>query len=71
MLINQQVINNEREYFYLCLSRCQENFDAIFEQITTFYSIEPSEIESIRSFIFSDTRNQKVFDEYIYRLTHA
>lgn len=71
MLINQQVINKEREYFYLCLSRCQENFDAIFEQIITFYPIEPNEIEFIRSFIFSHTRNEKVFDEYIYRLIHA
>lgn len=71
MLINQQVINNEMDYFYLCLERCQENFDAIFEQITTFYSIESDEIESIRAFIFNDTRNRKVFDEYVYRLIHA
>src|SRR5690606_4476676 len=70
-LINEQVINNEREYFYLCLERCLENFEAIFNQITTFYPLDEDDIQSIKSFIFNHARNQKVFDEYVYRILNG
>ncbi len=66
--IDNNFINNEREYFYLCLERCKRGFDEFINQITGFYSIKESSILNLKSFLFSEERNTKVFDEYVYRL---
>jgi hypothetical protein len=66
--IDNSFINNERDYFYLCLERCEQGFDNLMNQIADFYTIDSDSITNLKSFLFNDERNTKVFDEYVYRL---
>lgn len=66
--IDDNFINNEREYFYLCLERSEEGFDAFMNQVAGFYTIDIESITKLKSFLFNEERNNNVFDEYVYRL---
>ncbi|MGF1555036.1 HipA family kinase [Paucihalobacter sp.] len=66
--IDTNFINNERDYFYLCLKRCQQDFDNFMNQVIGFYNIDSDLVASLQEFLFSRERNTKVFDEYVYRL---
>lgn len=66
--IDHNFINNEREYFYLCLERCEQNFDNFMNQVTGFYTLDSLSITRLKEFLFNEERNNKVFDEYVYRL---
>ena len=70
-LIDQQLIKNEKEYFYICLDKCEEHFNSIIDEITPYYPLSTENVTSLRDFIFDSTRNKKVFQEHVYRLTHA
>lgn len=66
--ISIDFINNEREYFYICIENCKQDFDAFINQICVFYDLDNTEIEKLRLFLFDEERNKKVFEEYVYRL---
>jgi hypothetical protein len=66
--IDDDFIKNEREYFYLCLERCEQGFDEFMKQLITVYGISDDSISSLKEFLFNKERNTKVFDEYVYRL---
>lgn len=70
-LIDQQLINREEEYFYICLEKCEKHFNSIIDEITPYYPISSENVGFVKSFIFDSVRNKKVFQEHIYRLTHA
>lgn len=66
--IDDNFINNEREYFYLCLERSEQGFDDFMNQVSGIYTIDADSVKSLKSFLFNEERNTKVFDEYVYRL---
>lgn len=66
--IDEAFINNEREYFYLCIERCEQNFDSFMNQVASFYSINSDLVASLKEFLFNEERNNEVFEEYVYRL---
>jgi hypothetical protein len=66
--IDDNFINNEREYFYLCLERSEQGFDAFMNQVAGYYTIDSVSVTRLKEFLFSEERNTKVFDEYVYRL---
>jgi hypothetical protein len=66
--IDKNFINKEREYFYLCIERCKQDFDDFMNQVVGFYAIDSFSIARLKEFLFSKERNNKVFDEYVYRL---
>lgn len=66
--IDNNFINNEREYFYLCIERCEQDFDNFMNQVAGYYTIDSVSVTRLKEFLFSEERNTKVFDEYVYRL---
>lgn len=66
--MDKSFVNNEREYFYLCIERCKQNFDAFIKEIRVYYSLDDNSFSSIKEFLFNKDRNNKVFEEYVYRL---
>nr|AOE09705.1 hypothetical protein [uncultured bacterium] len=66
--INDDFINNERDYFYLCLQRSEQGFDDFMNQVAGFFTIDDDYILNLKSFLFNEERNIKVFEEYVYRL---
>ncbi|RXG29895.1 HipA family kinase [Leeuwenhoekiella marinoflava] len=66
--IDDDFINNEKDYFYLCLEKCHKSFDDFMNQIVDFYTIDRDLITNLKSFLFNEERNSNVFDEYVYRL---
>ncbi|AFL79700.1 hypothetical protein Aeqsu_0173 [Aequorivita sublithincola DSM 14238] len=66
--VTNSFINNEREYFYLCIGRCEKDFDKFMSQIAGFYNIDLDSVIALKEFLFNKERNNKVFDEYVYRL---
>lgn len=66
--VTNNFINSEREYFYLCIERCQQNFDAFMNQVSRYYNINTASIQNLKDFLFNHERNNKVFNEYVDRL---
>lgn len=67
--INAEFIEREREYFYLCINKCYAIFDNLLNEITDVYNtLNIERIDALRSFLFHAERNEKVFNEYLYRL---
>ena len=66
--INIDFINKEKEYFYICIEKCKQDFDTFIVQICDFYDLDNAEIEKLKLFLFNEERNKKVFEEYVYRL---
>lgn len=67
--INTDFINNEKEYFYICIENCKNNFSDFIDQVTRFYDLDELAIEKLQLFLFDKERNKKVFEEYVYRLS--
>lgn len=70
-LIDKEVIEREKEYFYICISKCLSNFDTILNSVRQHFDLEEKDANSIKNFIFDSDRNRKVFQEHIYRLRNA
>ncbi|MGY0391950.1 HipA family kinase [Bizionia sp. KMM 8389] len=66
--VTNNFINNERDYFYLCIERCRKNFDDFINQVRSIYTIDDDSVLSLKDFLFNDERNNKVFNEYVFRL---
>jgi hypothetical protein len=67
-VIDADFIKNEREYFYLCIERCKQGFDDFMNQIRKHYTVDSESIKKLKSFLFHKERNNKVFEEYVFRL---
>lgn len=66
--IDQQFINKEREYFYLCIDNCKRDFDKFVVSMIKYYELDNTDIQKLELFLFDNDRNKKVFEEYVYRL---
>ena len=66
--VTEELINQEREYFYVCIESCRQYFDLTIQEIAQHYPIDEASINNIRLFLFDEERNYKVFDEHIFRL---
>jgi len=66
--INTNFISKEREYFYICIERCKQDFDNFIDEVRSYYTITDDLINNLKGFLFNDERNTKVFDEYVYRV---
>ena len=68
LLFFQLKVHYLKEYFYICIEKCKQDFDTFIAQICNFYDLDNTEIEKLRLFLFNEERNKKVFEEYVYRL---
>lgn len=66
--IDEAFIRNEKQYFYLCINKCEQSIDDFFTHLHNFTKISDESVSKIKEFLFNNNRNKKVFDEYIYRL---
>lgn len=66
--VDVNFVKRERDYFYLCLESCIQNFDNFVEDIRVYYPLDTVSAIRIKEFLFNEDRNAKVFEEYIYRL---
>lgn len=70
-LIDQSLIQREKEYFYICITNCKQHFSSIIDEVNRFYPLNDESRACIERFLFHEERNHNVFQEHIYRLTHA
>jgi hypothetical protein len=61
--IDKDFINNERDYFYLCIKRCEQNFDDFIIQLRIYYTVNDASIKNLKKFLF----NNKIITKYCYR----
>lgn len=66
--IDSDFIKNEKEYFYLCIEKCQRAFEETINSITAAYNLDQDSVKALGQFLFNADRNTKVFEEYVYRL---
>lgn len=66
--INDSFVSSERDYFYFCLNTSQESFEKITNNIPNDLGITDSLITFLEQFLFNQDRNNRVFEEYTYRL---
>ncbi len=66
--INERFIQEEKNYFYNCIDACQKNFSVFIINLQIHYPLNDEDVENIYNFLFHKERNEKVFEEYIYRL---
>jgi hypothetical protein len=67
--INENFITFEREYFYLCIDKCKKEIDKFFLQINKTYDLDENSVIKLKEFLFNTERNEKVFIEYLYRIS--
>jgi hypothetical protein len=65
---NKQFVKNEQEYFYFCIEKCRTTFDIVFQNLRNHYQISNETITILKSFLFNEDRNKKVFEEYLSRI---
>ena len=70
-LIDNQLITAEREYFYLYITKCEEHFKDILDEINRFYPVSDEDSLAVRQYLFNSNRNQLVFNEHTHRLINA
>ena len=58
---------NLKDYFYFSIERCKIDFTKIINCIPNDLGLDNYSIEKIYRFLFSDTRNKKVFEEFCGR----
>lgn len=66
--IDKKFVRREKEYFYFCLERTKQEFTKLAEYIPNQLGFDLEQQNYIKSFLFDEERNKKVFSEYIYRL---
>jgi hypothetical protein len=66
--INDDLIRNEKQYFYFCVDKCEKTVDNFIAELAHFIEFSEESRIKIRRFLFNKERNKKVFDEYVYRL---
>ncbi|WP_418065039.1 HipA family kinase [Salinivirga cyanobacteriivorans] len=57
-----------KEYFYICIQNCKENFNEIIENIPTSLGLTDELKEHLYNFLFNDNRNQIVLQDFYSRL---
>lgn len=68
IIVNEDFIKKEKEYFYICIDKCKSAYHEFISQIDNIYSLESNLTSKLYDFLFDKERNNKVFEEYVYRL---
>lgn len=55
----------DKDYFYLCISKCAKYYDVIIRYIPKDWNFSAADAESLRNFLFNDKRNKDVFADYL------
>jgi hypothetical protein len=64
--INKIWMDNAREMFYLCIAKCEGNFQEIYDKIPEQLGFSDMKSEKLKTFLFNKERNKKVFDQFTY-----
>jgi len=64
LIANPKLIESEREYFYLSISKCQKILPEIFNLIPDNWGLSQNDKDLISNFLFEDKRNHAIFEEY-------
>ena len=64
----QNWIESLRDYFYICIVSCQQFFGEIVTNIPYELGFENDLQDAVKNFLFNETRNKQVFDEFLARL---
>lgn len=65
---DDEFLEKEKQYFYLCVDNCRKTFLTFFDELSKYFIIDHRYVIKIEEFLFNEERNIKVFEEYIYRL---
>lgn len=65
---NQNWHEMVREYFYICIASCQQNFDKIVNNLPKELEFDDKLQKALSNFLFNETRNKQVFEEFLTRL---
>lgn len=59
---------HQRDLFYLYIKKCEDSFDEILNNLSSFMKFKNEEIESLRNFLFNEERNKNVFHDFLSRI---
>jgi hypothetical protein len=62
------IIDYIKDYFYLCIDRCKENYYEIIENIPVDLGFKQELQEALFNFLFDEKRNKSVLTEFYSRL---
>lgn len=65
---NQQFINNQKDYFYLCIENCEKSFYDIIKKNPFSNDLSEEDISSLYDYLFDQKKNNKVFIEHVNQL---
>jgi len=63
-----KAIKNDRNNFYLCISRCQDNFDHIIKTLPSEWNFKQRDADRLSNFLFDKARNKAVFEDYLTKV---
>ncbi|WP_338792013.1 HipA family kinase [Bernardetia sp. MNP-M8] len=66
--INERFIESEENYFLVSLAACQKHFSNFASKLQNQFHFSDKDITKISLFLFDETRNRKVFEEYKFHL---
>ncbi len=55
----------DKDYFYLCISKCEKYFDEIIRFLPKEWNFTDTDAAILKSFLFNAERNSKVFADYL------
>jgi hypothetical protein len=64
----QDWVESLREYFYICTKSCQQFYGEIVNNLPQELGFTDDLQEALKNFLFNETRNKQVFDEFLTRL---
>lgn len=59
----------DKEYFYLCISKCEKYFEEIIRYIPTEWNFSVEDAKSLKSLLFDNNRNKKVIADYLEKVS--
>ncbi|MFC6269612.1 HipA family kinase [Frigoriflavimonas asaccharolytica] len=66
---NRNWDNEDKDYFYLCISKCEKYFDEIISYIPKEWNFSEQDAINLQYFLFNEERNKKVFADYLEKTT--
>jgi len=58
----------DKDYFYLCLEKCKEEYSNIVANIPITWGFTDDHSSKLYDFLFNEERNDAVFQEYLYNI---
>lgn len=62
---NRRWDQEDKDYFYLCISKCEKYFDEIINFIPKEWNFAATDAASLKRFLFNAERNSKLFADYL------